>query len=1136
VSTQVCTACGAGNPAGALYCARCGKAQGRPCLACGAVVGLEAAFCTACGTALEPPPAATPAEERKIVSVLFADLVGFTSRTERLDPEDVRGLLAPYHARVRTELERFSGTVEKFIGDAIVALFGAPVAHEDDPERAVRAALAVREAIGELNEADPALALQVRIGITTGEALVTRDARPSEGEGMAAGDVVNTAARLQVAAPVDGILVDKATYSATKDAIEYQAVEAVAAKGKTEPVPAWKVVAPRARRGVDIPFRGGAPLIGRDGELDSLRDAFARARRERTAQLATLVGVPGIGKSRLVYELAAEVDADPDLYAFWRQGRSLPYGNGVSFWALGEMAKSHAGILESDDTDTAEEKVRAAVAHAVKEPAEVQWVEAHLRPLVGLGGEAGSTERRGEAFAAWRRLFEAVAEEHPLVLVFEDVHWADDGLLDFVDHLVEWVTDAPLFVLCTARPELLERRPGWGGGKRNSVTISLSPLSDEDTTRLLGELLGGSDSELVASAGGNPLYAEEYARMVAQRDNGDDLPLPDSVQGIIAARLDTLPLEEKALVQDASVLGKTFWEGELAHVAGSSPTALVERLHALERKEFIRRERRSSVAAETAFVFRHVLVRDVAYTQMPRARRAEKHRRAAEWIEALAGDRREDLADMVAHHYSSALELARSAGQDAKELAQRARLALRDAGDRAARLSAFAEAVRFYREALELWPEDDPERPRLLFAYGRALFYSEDRGAEVLAEAAEELLDTGDRECAAEAQTIIGELHWIQGRHGAAFEHFRGAVALLDDEAPARAKVHTLATLARFLMVADAHEEAIATGSSALRMAEELGLEELRPALLNTVGVARVARGDLAGLEDLERSVALSEGLNSFDAVRAYNNLASTLSALGDLDRAFVLYREGLKRAQRFGRPLSIAWLRVELADELYCRGAWDEAVALCDELLAESEDGEHYIFQSSARVIRGGISLARGDLAQATDDAARATAFARETHEPQHVFPALALLARTVVESGESEQGSRLFDELLERWRTSPGTFASSWVANAAPAAQACGRGPDLVAAAKGVSVQTRWLEAAVAYASGDFLRAARLYARIGSQPDEAHARLQAAEDLVRTGRRDEADAELSHALEFYRRVGAARMVREAEALLASA
>ena len=624
-------------------------------------------------------------EERKVVTVLFADLVGFTERSERLDPEDVRAALSSFHAHLRWELERFGGTVEKFIGDAVMAVFGAPAAHEDDPERAVRAALAIRDWAAEQEE------LQLRIAVNTGEALVSAG---TAAEGMVAGDVVNTAARLQSAAPVNGILVGEQTYRATEQRIDYRAHEPVLAKGKTEPVPVWEAVEPRARLGVDVRQLSSAPFVGRQEELAALVAALARA-REGAAQLVTLVGEPGIGKSRLVFELLQIVDAGVE-NVYWRQGRSLPYGDGVTFWALGEMVKSQAGILETDAPEEADRKLADTVPD--------EWVRSHLRPLVGLAAEREPD--RTESFAAWRQFFETLAAEYPLVLVFEDLHWADDVLLEFVDHLVEWAGGVPLLVVCTARPELLARRPGWAGGKANATTLSIAPLSDEETARLVHDLVERAviaadvRSQLLERAGGNPLYTEEFVRMLAQRDDRG-LALPESVQGLIAARLDELPREEKELLQTAAVIGKVFWLG--AVVDGGQRWAVEQLLHSLERKEFIRRERRSSVASETEFAFRHQLVRDVAYGQILRAARAEKHRRAAEWIESLG--RPADHAELLAHHYLSALDLARAAGSEDGLLRDRARIALSTAGDRAAALGAFQAANRFYAAALELWDE-----------------------------------------------------------------------------------------------------------------------------------------------------------------------------------------------------------------------------------------------------------------------------------------------------------------------------------------------------------------------------------------------------------------------------------------------
>jgi predicted ATPase/class 3 adenylate cyclase len=1080
MSASNCAACGFANPPGALYCGSCGAGLGRPCPSCGTLAGAGLAFCTACGAVLEDEGPTEQAEERKIVTVVFVDLVGFTGRAERLDPEDVRGVLSPYHARAKAELERFSGTVEKFIGDAVMAVFGAPVAHEDDAERAVRAALAVRDAIAELNAADPALELAVRVGAATGEALVHVNARPELGEALAAGDVLNTASRLQSGAPVNGVLVDGATHRATTDAIEYAEAEPVAAKGKSQPVPVWVAIAPRARLGVDIAFRGGAALVGRGAELDSLRDALARAQRERSAQLVTLVGVPGIGKSRLVYELWAQIEADRDLYAFWRQGRCLPYGDGVSFWALGEMVKAQAGILESDGAGAAEAKLRAAVENVIADQAEAGWVEGHLRPLAGLAGplEPGG-DHGNEAMAAWRRFFEALAEQRPVVLVFEDLHWADDGLLDFVDHLAEWTTDVPLLVLCTARPELLDKRPGWGGGKRNATTISLSPLSDEDTARLVEALTGMANEELIARAGGNPLYAEEYSRMLAQAE--DELPLPDSVQGIIAARLDTLPPEEKSLAQDASVLGKLFWVGELRHVAGVSDPELDERLHALERKEFVRRERRSSVAGETAYVFRHALVRDVAYGQIPRSRRVEKHRMAAEWIESLAGDRREDLADVVAHHYLSALELARSAAREEGDLAERSRRALREAGDRAANLHAFAAAARFYGDALALTADHDPERPRLLLAHGRALFHGAQRGADALAEAAEELLDAGALEEAAEAQIMLGELSWLEGRPDESLRHFEGALGLVEREAATPARTLAQAALARFYMNANEAEPAIQLGLTALAEAESLELDELRAHALTTVGVARTMLGDEQGLEDLRRSIEIAESLNSAEVVRACNNLASMLVHHGRLRDAFELYDRGRREARRFGDSRALRWFAVEAMYEAYWRGEWDEAVAAAATFLGEI-DGTPTLQEVGARLVRARIRLANGEIGGALEDSAQALDFARDARDPQNLLPAAAVRARVLAEAQCPEEARALVAELFDHWSRHAQEPPSFWTADLAFAVLALKATLD---APEGAPA-TPWLEAARALAEGRPVDAAPAYRAIGSWPDE--------------------------------------------------
>ncbi len=1125
------------------------------CTNCGQDNPDVARFCLACGAPIVAPASAV--EERKVVTVLFADLVGFTSRAERLDPEDVRAMLSPYYVRLRSDIERFGGTVEKFIGDAVMALFGAPVAHEDDPERAVRAALAIRDAIGELNESDPKLELQVRIAVNTGEALVALDARPSEGEGMASGDVVNTAARLQAAAPVNGILVGETTYRATERTIEYREAQTITAKGKAAPITVWEALEPRARYGVDIGRRSRVQLVGRQQELDVLIDALARVRSEEASQLVTLVGVPGIGKSRLVIELSAVVDADPEQLIFWRQGRSLPYGEGLTFWALAEIVKAQAGVLETDSAEKAGEKLHRTVEDVVADPAEADWIEGHLRPLVGLEEEEGplGDDRRAEAFGGWRRFFEHLAERSPLVLVFEDLHWADDGLLDFVDYLVEWAAGVPLLVVCVARPELLTRRPGWGGGKPNSTTLSLAPLSRDETALLLAALLEQAvlpvelQTELLARAEGNALYAEEYVRMLQDRghlhredgrwrfEQAENFPLPESVQGLVAARLDALPAEEKALVQDAAVMGKVFWVGAVASVGAQSRAAIEERLHALSRKEFVRRERRTSVAGEEQLTFLHVLVRDVAYGQIPRGRRAAKHRAAAEWIASLSADRSEDRAEMLAHHYLSAIELAQASGQDASEFAEPARLALRDAGDRALALNAYAAAARLYAFALDLWPDEAVDKPSLLLRLGKARYFGEASGEDILTQARDGLLAAGDREAAAEAEVLLGIYFGNQGQRDLEDEHVERAGKLVEGLPSTSSKAYTLSQLASSLMMSGNTEESIRVGREALEIAEQLGLHERQAHALNSIGISLVAAGDLGGVAMVEQGLALAVEHNLPEAGRAYGNLAEAVANYqGDVRRAAELRAEGLRVAERFGLAHMVSFLRGERIVACYWLGDWDEGVRLADEMLSESEAGTPSYMDVQAREVKARIALARGE-PEALAEAHRALDLARTMKDPQVLYPALAAAARADLSTGHDDEAGRLADELFSHWRERPGTVFHSHLqsfTDVAPVAAALDRGSELEAVAAKATLQTCWVEAAIAFVRGDFQRAAEIYAETGSLPDEAFARLRAAEVLIGGGNRAEGDRELQQALAFYRSVDAKAYLREGEGLLA--
>jgi class 3 adenylate cyclase/tetratricopeptide (TPR) repeat protein len=1090
------------------------------CEACGRESPEGAAFCASCGAQLSPP-AGGLLEERKVVTILFADLVGSTAQAERRDPEDVRATLNAYYARLRTELERHGGTVEKFIGDAVMAVFGAPVAHEDDPERAVRAALAIRDVLAETE-------VDVRVAVHTGEALVSRGAKVAAGEAMVAGDVVNTAARLQTAAPVNGVLVGETTYRATVHTIDYRPVDPVQARGKSEPIPAWEAIDAKARFGVDVVLESPTELVGREDEVALLSSALARMRREREPQLVTLVGVPGIGKTRLVIELLTQTDALPDLIT-WRQGRCLPYGEGVSFWALGEMAKAQAGILETDAAEVAEKKLAEAVVTLVPDDAEAEWVLGHMRPLIGLSTVAGVDDRRSDVFAAWRRFFEGLAEQRPAVLVVEDLHWADEGLLDFVDYLVDWARGVPLLVVASARPELLERRPGWGGGKANATTVSLRPLSELETARLLALLLeqpllsADTQHDLVARAGGNPLYAEEYVRMLRDgRFTGERLP--ETVQGIIAARLDALPPKEKLLVQDAAVVGKVFWSGTLAAIGGETGRAIEERLHALERKEFIRRERRSSVANESAYAFRHVLVRDVAYTQIPRAGRADKHRVTAEWIESLDASRAEDRAEMLAHHYAAALEFARASSQRTDELEARARLAFRDAGERALALSAIPTALHFFTNALELWPEDDDAWPSLVLRQAQADMSIRQRGEQPLVpRALERMLSRGDVENAAEAELLLADCDWFAGRNDSTFSRLDHARALVADRPSSPSKAKTYAELSRFLMVGGRYDEAVEIGQEGLVLAQELGLRELQSNALNSIGSTRAILGDAGGFADLEEARVIAEAINSPEAPRALANHASIMGDSGELARARELWEQTVDLTGRFGMSGFVLWCEIELTYHDYLGGSWASAFAGAEAFLADV--GEVHYMQAVAGQVQAEIMLGRGETERAVAESDRALAFARSAKDPQNLYPALAIHAHLLTLAGRSTEASGLADELM-KLVTEREYLGNRWATALAFTLDELGRPRDASALLMQLANPTLWRKAALAYVEGDRVGAADVLGEMGNHTDEAYARLRAAEEGAGAEQRD-------RALAFYRGVGATAHVRRVEALL---
>ncbi len=665
------------------------------CPSCGQENPPIAKFCLACAQLLaEPSPGL--AEERKVVTVLFADLVGFTARAERLDPEDVRAILTPYFARIRLELETFGGTVEKFIGDAVMAVFGAPVAHGDDPERAVRAALAMCAAVEELNRNDPELELRIRIAVNTGEALVTLGASAAQGEGVVAGDVVNTASRLQEAAPVNGILVGEETYRATRSVIRYQDAEPVVAKGKQEPVRVWRALAASAGPGERA--AGRVPMLGRVSELAGLQRIWDNVLAERRPQLVTLFGPAGIGKTRLASEFA-ELAAGGGARVI--KGRSLPYGEVIPYGAFATQLKQVAKIFDTDEAGAACKKLDRAVAELLED--EAQETSAHIAMLIGIG-RGGDVANRQTLFFSARRLVEALATEQPTVLVFEDIHWADAGMLDLLEVLASRVHDVPLLLLTLARPDLLERRQSWGGGLPGFTALPVEPLGEEHAKELAAQVLlhmhktRPESAEIGLIGEGNPLFIEELAASLAEDATASTSELPTTIRGIVSARLDALPPGERAVLLDAAVVGKVFWTGALERMS-SGELDLADLLDSLEGRDLIRRESVSRLRGDQQFSFKHDLIRDAAYATLPRPQRRKRHEQVAAFLEETTSEI-PAASSALAQHW-------REAGEN-----RRAGEYFVIAGDQAGRGWAKEEAVSFYQQALDLIGDGDPELRR----------------------------------------------------------------------------------------------------------------------------------------------------------------------------------------------------------------------------------------------------------------------------------------------------------------------------------------------------------------------------------------------------------------------------------------
>ncbi len=1106
-----------------------------------------------------PVPAA-PATERKLVTVLFAEAV--EPGGEERDPEDASSMLERHLERVHAEIESFGGVIGHVMGGTTMAVFGAPQTREDDPERAVRSGLAVRDALAAASATGE---VELRIAVTTGEALVTTG---PDGPRVA-GDLVTTCQRLQQAAPAGTVLVSEVTERATSKVISYGPESLLSLAGRAKPVTVWSALETRSRTGLDALVGSPIALVGREGEVGALVAASRASREQGSPRVVTLVGAPGIGKSRLIAELWRANEEEDDLIT-WRQGRTPPYGEGVTFWALGEIVKAEAGILETDTAERVDRKLSQAVGHALaNDPGAAAWVTGHLRLLLGAGkDEPLQAGRQEEAFAAWRRFLYGMAAHRPLVLVIEDLHSADDALLDFLESLADPAGrpagPIPLLVVLAGRPELLERRPKWCADKADAATINVEPLSESDTVKLLNALLEyhGLPSkvgpQLISKVGGNPLFAEEYVRMLRDRGLvGDgasvppgiparegtgrtqpELPLPETVHAITAARLDALPAEDKVVLQDASVLGQVGWASAIAAIGDHDRMRLETSLEHLTAKEFIYRGAHSSIRGEREYGFRHEVIRDVAYGQIPRADRAGKHRRAAEWLQSLATDLPEEeperravsRTELLAYHYEQAITFARAARQDVAELMEPARLALRDAGDRVTKLGVHAAAARYYARALDLWPSNDPEQPEMAFRAGKAALYSDGSGEDLLTSARDGLLAAGNRDRAAEAEILLYELTQVRGQRERVV-HLERALAMVDGAPPSRSKAEVLRLAMQHFMMADQHAEALKIARECLGMARALSLRDVEASTLGIIGVARLCGGDLGGTADLERCIAIYEEQNSTGVISWSINLATALADLGDLPRCFDALNTAWQAAERFSSARWMRWIELDRILDQYWTGLWDDAVRVVEAMLSESASRSRHIQVPMCLIVRGRILLARGDNDGAVTDSTAALDLARDLGDPMTLDPALVFGARAMLISGRLDEAEQLIKEFLDGLK---GRLIKPDV------------GIDLGIAMitlgipfeslDAVALPSPWLDAVRALVSGDPCRAAEIYAKIGSRPDEAAARLEAARQLLAAGREAEGQAELAAARSFYQEVGATAHLEEAAHIFASA
>jgi class 3 adenylate cyclase/tetratricopeptide (TPR) repeat protein len=966
-----CAACGAENELGRKFCLECGQRLASACPSCGSPNTAGAKFCGECGSVLadaappdRPAPGATiPSTERRLVSVLFADLVGFTSISEARDAEEVRELLGRYFDACREIIERYGGTVEKFIGDAVMAVWGTPIAQEDDAERAVRAALDLVDAVHRLGAERGVDVLALRAGVHTGEAVVTIGA---SGMGMVAGDLVNTASRLQSVARPGAVLVGEGTRRSAGTAIVFEAAGEQALKGKATPVPAFRAMRVVAQRG-GIGRNEGLepPFVGRQSELQLIKDFYHATARDRGPRLVSVIGQAGIGKSRLAWEFLKYIDGVTEL-VYWHQGRSPSYGDGISFWALGEMVRMRIGVGEGADEAETRQRLAAALEEFVPDATERQGLEEPLLHLLGVG--TSSTRERGQLFVAWRTFFERIAEIAPVAMVFEDLQWADDGLLDFIEELLTWSRGRPIYLISLARPELLDRRPTWGAGQRSFTSLSLSPLDAEEMASLLAGLVPGIPDpvvrQIVARAEGIPLYAVETVRMLlndgrleragdAFQPVGDlaEIAVPESLHALIAARIDGLAPAERTLVQDASVLGLSFSQAALTAVSRSSADEIQPMVEHLLQRELLTIDDDPRSPERGHFRFVQGLLREVAYGTLSRDDRRARHLAAARYYEALGDD---ELSGVLAQHYVDAYQ-AHPDGPEGAAVAAQARVALRGAAQRATDLGSHRLAHGYLESALLVVsdPAEELELRTLASAAATAGGLMEKamaHGERVIDLAAELGRDDDRRRAIARQANIL-----IEGYQQRAFELLNATLAEPDMRpgVPGYAEVATILAKAEMRVLND--DRAIELADQVLPVAQEAGDDRLVIDLLITRGVSLSNIGRtteavviLTGALDVASRLTLTEQFN-----RAAVNLGYAI-AQDDPMRAFEISRAAIDQARRDGVIWGIRYIVGNAVDSAIEVGEWDWALSIMGEMDALfTEAAERIWFGTFSGVIR---------------------------------------------------------------------------------------------------------------------------------------------------------------------------------------